>query len=129
MTKMNQTTTKTPQKSPQKKTCQHKYNGWGCFIVTAMFVFIAILLVVGLGGPKYHDCENNDCERYYYYGLYCYDYCWYGNYGPTYGPGNTLAVFTVLGLSFVCFIPFCWIDSRGRKDRRDFNTLQSFNDI
>lgn len=119
-----------PEQTKQKKTyCQRKYNGWGCFIVTAMITLIAILLVVGVGGPYYHDCENNDCGRYYYYGLYCYDYCWYGNYGPTYGPGNTLAVFAILGLSFVCFIPLCWIESRGRKDRHDFSTLQHLNDI
>jgi uncharacterized membrane protein len=118
-----------PELKKKTTACTQKYHGWTPFIIIAMFVFVVILVAVGIGGPRYHDCRNNDCGRYYDYGLYCYDYCWYGHYGPTYGPGNTLTIFTLIALVFVCLVPLCWTKPKGRKDRRIFNTRQAFNDI
>ena len=97
-----------------------KYEGWSCFILACFAFIIGIILIAGVGGPWYHDCGTNDCSMQYYYGVYCEDYCWYGNYGPG---NNVLALCLLLACCFI-FIPLCWhSENKGRKDRRLFNEL------
>lgn len=80
------------------------YNGWGCFLTTVIIGLISIGLLIGIGGPLYHDCDHQDCTTQQNYGMYCDDYCWYGNAGP--GSGLTLIIFC--GILLALAIPFCW---------------------
>lgn len=98
---------------PSVQTNCPKYEGWGCFITTVVIGLIVMLVVIGVGGPWYHDCEHNDCSSQQQYGLYCDDYCWSGHTGP----GGTLAVLVLAALLFVLALPLCWNDS-GRTERK-----------
>ena len=81
------------------------YNGWGCFLTTVVLGLIFILLAVGLGGPIYNDCENvdSDCSMQRSYGLYCEDYCWFGNSGP----GSSLVILLFFALITALLVPYC----------------------
>ena len=63
-----------------------------------------MLVLIGVGGPWYHDCDHNDCSAQQSYGLYCDDYCWSGQTGP----GSGLAVLILEGLFIALTLPLCW---------------------
>ena len=80
-----------------------RYSGWGGVIFLCVIGLVGMLVLISVGGPWYHDCSTKDCSTQYYYGVYCEEYCLYGNYGPG---NNSLAVFLVVG-GFLCLIPLC----------------------
>lgn len=90
-----------------------RYEGWGCFLSTVILGLIGICLLIGFGGPWYHDCGHNDCTKQQSYGLYCDDYCWHDHSGP----GNGVVVLCVCGIFIALAVPYCW-GSSGRLPRR-----------
>lgn len=92
------------------------YEGWGCFISTVVIGLAGILLIVGLGGPLYQNCDHNDCSTQRNYGLYCEDYCWSSQMGP----GSGLVLILTFALFVVLLLPICWNRGRGRMQRRLF---------
>lgn len=101
-----------------------RYEGWGCFLTTIVFGLIGIVLVVGVGGPLYHDCEHNDCSTQRDYGMYCDTYCW----SDQIGPGNGIVVICALALLFALALPFCWNRS-GRIPRSHYGNFGSKYEI
>lgn len=93
------------------------YEGWGCFLTTVFIGLLAILFIIGIAGPVYHDCEHNDCSAQQDYGLYCEDHCWSGRTGP----GSGLMLVLAFCAFFALLVPFCWQSyGRGRSPRRSF---------
>lgn len=90
------------------------YQGWGCFITTAVFGLIGMLLIIGLAGPIYNDCENKDCATQKDYGLYCDDYCWSGQLGPGSGLVLLISFFLIVAL----LVPLCMKGRFGGRTRR-----------
>lgn len=102
------------------------YEGWGCFLTTVFIGLLAILLIIGIGGPWYHDCEKNDCSAQVNYGLYCEDYCWSGQTGP----GSGLVLIIAFCVFFALLLPICWQNyRRGRTPRRLFGDDYSYQVI
>ena len=62
---------------------------------------IFLLIFVGILGPWYSDCNNNKCSTQRDYGIYCDDYCIYGNYGV--GTSTFLFFIVLVG------IMWCWL--------------------
>lgn len=102
-----------PESLQTMETTCPKYKGWGCFITTVVIGLIVMLVLIGVGGPWYHDCDHHDCSTQQHYGIYCDDYCWTGQTGP----GSTLAVFILAALFFVLTLPLCW-NYTGRTARK-----------
>ena len=108
-----------PEKTEPSETysskCLYKYNGWGRFLTFGLIGLIGTVIIISLGGPWYHECDSLDCRVYYDYGVYCYDYCVYSNYGP----GNNVAILALVVLVFICALPLC-CDQTGRSPRYIF---------
>ena len=92
-----------------------RYEGWGCLLLSIVLGFVGFIFLVGFIGPWYNDCDHNDCSSQRTSGLYCQDYCVYGNYGP----GSLLVLFCLVGVVLVIAFPYCCVDER-RRPRRDF---------
>lgn len=92
-----------------------RYEGWGCLLPSIILGFIGFVLLIGFMGPWYNDCDHNDCSSQRTSGIYCEDYCVYGNYGP----GSLLVAFCLAGILLVIAFPYCCVDD-GRHKRRDF---------
>ena len=109
----------------KKNKCK-KYEGWGCFLSLLVMGIVGVGLLIGFGGPWYHDCDVKDCSYPIYYGIYCDDYCWYGNYGP--GNGLLFVIFALLVLVFA--FPWCWPHTGRvpRKIYRDGHTYELVSD-
>lgn len=75
-----------------------------------------MLVLIGVGGPWYHDCDHNDCSTQQLYGIYCEEYCWTGQNGP----GSNLAILLLFALFVVLALPFCWNDT-GRTERKYYD--------
>ena len=60
---------------------------------------VFLLLFVGICGPWYHDCNNKDCSTQRDYGIYCDDYCIYGNYGV----GASTFLFVIVLIGVMCY--------------------------
>jgi len=79
------------------------YRGWGCFLTTVVLGLICMILIIGIGGPAYNDCDNQDCSTQKSYGLYCEDYCWSGHSGP----GSGLVLVVLFALIAALLVPYC----------------------
>ena len=105
------------EKNEKEEYCA-LYHGWECFLATVVIGLIVICLLIGFGGPWYHDCGHDDCSTLINYGLYCEDYCWHGHAGP----GSTLLLFTFGGILLALAIPYCYpYTGRHRRIRYDDN--------
>lgn len=102
-------------KSEKNEYCD-LYHGWECFLATVVIGLIVICLLIGFGGPWYHDCDHDDCSTQKDYGIYCDDYCWHGHAGP----GSSLLLFTFGGILIALAIPYCYpYSGRRRRDTYD----------
>ena len=101
----------------REKDLTHKYKNFAPIICLCFVGVAGLLLIIGLVGPIYHECDVRDCTIQRQYGLYCEDYCVYAHYGP----GNNAYVGAVLVLVVVCCLPFCLIKHSGRQSRIKFN--------
>ena len=67
-----------------------------------IFGLVCVFLLIGVGGPLYHDCEHHHdvCTTHRSYGLCCQDYCWHGHTGP----GGMLVLLLVVGVALVLIL-------------------------
>jgi len=101
----------------REKDLSHKYKNFAPIICLCFFGVAGLLLIIGLAGPIYHECDVNDCAIQRQYGLYCEDYCVYAHYGP----GNNAYAGAALVLVVVCCLPLCFIKHTTRQSRINFN--------
>ena len=83
------------KKQEQQKAPEH-YSVYFLFLIPLFLLFF-----IGIIGPWYHECDIKDCSYQRDYGLYCEDYCVYGNYGV--GSSTVLILIVLVG------IIYCWI--------------------